>query len=149
MFNLNPADLALPVANRRHQPATGFEANYKKIELRANKRFANKWSLTASFLYTWIDEFGSSYFGERRRGQRPPAPIPSLFSSFASQVGFPLTAADLTRATSSRSGTSSSTAPGSRPGACASRPSSRSSRAIPAGRVFNATAASGAPAARA
>ncbi len=93
MLNLNPANLALPIANLVHNPP-GFEADYKNIELTANKRFSNKWSLTGSFLYTWVDEYGSSYFNSGLGGTGS-ARLPSLFSGFAAQVGFPVTAADL------------------------------------------------------
>jgi len=61
MMNLNPANLALPVVNYVYNPP-GFEANYKSIELGVNKRFSNKWSVVGSFLLTWTDEYGSSYF---------------------------------------------------------------------------------------
>ena len=58
-----------------------------------NKRFSNKWSAVGSFLYTWTEEYGSSYFGSGAghiRGTNP-----SLFSSFAAVVGYPITDADL------------------------------------------------------
>ena len=93
MMNLNPTNLALPVANFVSNPE-GFEANYKNIEVALNKRFSNRWSATASFLYTWVEEYGSSYNGSGAAGSTTGS-SPSLFSSFASQTGFPFTDADL------------------------------------------------------
>jgi hypothetical protein len=87
-FNLNPANLALPVDNFVTNPA-GFEADYKSIEISATKRFTKKWNLVSSYLLTWVDEFGTSYFaaGAGSNGGSNA----SLFSSFASTVGHPIT----------------------------------------------------------
>ena len=92
MMNLSAAALAAPIANFVTNPE-GFEADYKNIEVALNKRFSNQWS-AASFLYTWVSEYGSSYNGSGAAGSTAGA-NPSLFSSFASQVGFPYTDADL------------------------------------------------------
>jgi hypothetical protein len=141
MNNLNPANLALPVANFVNNPP-GFEANYKNIEVSANKRYSHKWSLTASFLYTWVDEYGSSYNGSGSAGSTTGA-NPSLFSSFASQVGFPITAADLD--TRNEFTVWNFKAFGSFEPAWGLRftPVIKIQQGYPAGRVFNATSTSG------
>ncbi len=147
MSNLNPANLALPISNIVTNPP-GFEADYKNIELTANKRFSNKWSLTASFLYTWVYEFGSSYFGSGAAGTATDANnLPSLFGSFTQggQVGFPLTAADLD--THNEFTVWNAKFYGTWEPAWGVRftPVFKIQQGYPAGRVFNATAASGAP----
>jgi hypothetical protein len=40
----------------------GYEGTYRTIELAANKRQANRWSLTASLSYTWTEEYSRTYF---------------------------------------------------------------------------------------
>jgi hypothetical protein len=41
----------------------GFEATYKTTEVSLQKRHADRWSLVASFSYTWTQEFARSYYG--------------------------------------------------------------------------------------
>ena len=43
----------------------GYEGTYKTIELSARKRFAQRWSMNASFSYTWTHEFGNNYANNR------------------------------------------------------------------------------------
>jgi hypothetical protein len=43
----------------------GYEGTYKTIELAANKRYSNRWSLNASFSHTWTHEFGNNYANNR------------------------------------------------------------------------------------
>ncbi len=43
----------------------GYEGTYKTLEFSANKRYTNRWSMNASFSYTWTDEFGNLYFNNR------------------------------------------------------------------------------------
>jgi hypothetical protein len=43
----------------------GYEGDYNTIEVSANKRFSNRWSMTASFSQTWTHEFHNTYFGNR------------------------------------------------------------------------------------
>jgi hypothetical protein len=43
----------------------GYEGDYNTIELAANKRFSNRWSMNASFSHTWTHEFHNTYFGNR------------------------------------------------------------------------------------
>lgn len=43
----------------------GYEGTYKTLEFAANKRYSNRWSMNASFSYTWTNEFNNSYFSNR------------------------------------------------------------------------------------
>jgi len=141
MMNLSPAALSAPVVNFVTNPE-GFEADYKNIEVALNRRFSNKWSAVGSFLYTWTEEYGSSYFGSG--AGHIGGTNPSLFSSFAAVVGYPITDADLdslnefTTWTFKLHGTYE-------PGwSLRFTPIFRAQQGYPVGRVFNATSTSGA-----
>jgi hypothetical protein len=41
----------------------GYEGDYKTFEISSNKRYSNRWSMNASFSYTWTEEYGRTYFG--------------------------------------------------------------------------------------
>jgi len=142
MKNLDPANLALPVVNYVYNPP-GFEGNYKSIELGVNKRFSHKWSMVGSFLLTWTDEYGSSYFSTGAAGLG--GTNPTLFSGFAAQTGFPITAADLD--TRNKFTTWTTKAFGTyEPGwGVRLTPVFKMQQGYPYGRVFNASASSGAP----
>jgi hypothetical protein len=43
----------------------GYEGNYKTLEFSANKRYGNRWSMVASYSYTWTEEYGNLYFNNR------------------------------------------------------------------------------------
>ncbi len=43
----------------------GYEGTYKTFEISANKRFSQRWSMVASYWYTWTREFGNNYFNNR------------------------------------------------------------------------------------
>jgi Carboxypeptidase regulatory-like domain len=43
----------------------GYEGTYKTLEFSANKRYGNRWSMVASYSYTWTNEFGNNYFNNR------------------------------------------------------------------------------------
>ncbi len=43
----------------------GYEGTYKTLEFSANKRYGQRWSLVASYSYTWTEEFGNLYFNNR------------------------------------------------------------------------------------
>jgi hypothetical protein len=43
----------------------GYEGTYKTLEFSANKHYANRYSLTASYSYVWTHEFGNNYFNNR------------------------------------------------------------------------------------
>jgi hypothetical protein len=40
----------------------GYEGNYKTLEFSANKRYSSRWSMNASYSYTWTEEFSRTYF---------------------------------------------------------------------------------------
>ena len=42
----------------------GYEGTYKTLEFSANKRYSSRWSMVASYSYTWTTEYGRSYFGQ-------------------------------------------------------------------------------------
>jgi hypothetical protein len=142
MMNLSPAALAAGISNVVMN-VDGFEADYKSIELAATKRFTNKWSLVGSFLYTWTDEFGSSYNGHGAAGAGAGL-NPSLFSSFAAQVGAPVSPNDDIRSefTLWNFKMHGTWEPGWN---VRLTPVLRIQQGHPYGRVFNATSGSGAP----
>ncbi len=43
----------------------GYEGDYKTLEFSANKRYGNRWSMVASYSYTWTEEYGNLYFNNR------------------------------------------------------------------------------------
>jgi hypothetical protein len=43
----------------------GYEGDYNTLEISANKRYSNRWSMNASFSHTWTHEFHNTYFGNR------------------------------------------------------------------------------------
>ena len=63
-FNLDPTALALPSNNVTHN-VPGYEGTYKTFEVSANKRHTNRWSMVASYSYTWTNEAGNNYFNNR------------------------------------------------------------------------------------
>jgi hypothetical protein len=64
-WNLNPANLALPVVNFLHN--TPGKDDFYNIEFSANKRMSNKWSLNASYAYRWNRDNSTAYFGNTLR----------------------------------------------------------------------------------
>jgi hypothetical protein len=66
----------------------GYEGTYKTFELSANKRYSQRWSTTASFSYTWTEEFGNLYFNNR---------FGTAISNFALFGSFPSTPNEQTR----------------------------------------------------
>jgi hypothetical protein len=62
LFNL---DNTARGTSNRVQNIPDYEGTYKTFELSANKRYGNRWSMNASFSYTWTNEFGNTYFGNR------------------------------------------------------------------------------------
>jgi hypothetical protein len=42
----------------------GYEGNYKTIEFAANKRYSRRWSMNASYSYTWTEEYSRTYFSQ-------------------------------------------------------------------------------------
>jgi hypothetical protein len=42
-----------------------YEGTYKTLEFSANKRYGNRWSMVASYSYTWTQEYGNNSFNNR------------------------------------------------------------------------------------
>jgi hypothetical protein len=61
-FNLN--NTSLP-SNNVTQNVDDYEGTFRTLEFAANKRYSNRWSLNASFSYTWTEQFGNLYFNNR------------------------------------------------------------------------------------
>jgi hypothetical protein len=61
----------------------GYEGTYKTIEFAANKRYSGRWSLNASYSYTWTQEYGNLYFNNRFGTALPGATF-AFFGSFPS-----------------------------------------------------------------
>jgi hypothetical protein len=78
VFNLD--DTTRGVSNLT-QNIPGYEGTYRTIEFAANKRHANRWSMNASFSYTWTEEYGNLYFNNRF-GTAVPTGAFALFGSF-------------------------------------------------------------------
>ncbi len=64
-WNLNPANLALPVVNFLHN--TPGKDDFYNLELSANRRLNRGWSLNASYSYRWNRDNANSYFGQNLR----------------------------------------------------------------------------------
>ena len=64
-FNLNPANLAMPVVNILHN--TPGKDDFYKFELSASRRQSGKWSLVGSFAYRWNRDNANGYFGQNLR----------------------------------------------------------------------------------
>jgi len=64
-WNLNPANLSLPVVNFLHN--TSGRDDFYNIEFTANRRMANGWSLNASYAYRWNYDNDTGYFGNNLR----------------------------------------------------------------------------------
>ena len=79
-FNLNPTNLALPSDNLV-STIDGYEGTYKTFEISTNKRYGNRWSLNASYSFTWTEEYGNIYFNQRF-GTAVPGGSFSHFGSF-------------------------------------------------------------------
>jgi hypothetical protein len=63
------------------QNIDGYEGTYKTLEIAANKRYTGRWSLNASFSYTWSNEYGNNYFNNRT-GTAVPTGGWAFFGSF-------------------------------------------------------------------
>ena len=61
-FNLS--DTTTP-ANNTTRNIDGYEGTFKTVELSANKRYSNRWSMNASFSHTWTQQYGNLYFNNR------------------------------------------------------------------------------------
>jgi len=70
-WNLNPANLALPVVNFLHN--TPGQDDFYNLELSANRRMSHGWSLNASYAYRWNRDNSTGYFGNTLRGRQDVA----------------------------------------------------------------------------
>jgi hypothetical protein len=70
-FNLNPANLALPVVNFLHN--TPGKDDFYNVELTATRRLNHGWSLNASYAYRWNKDNATGYFGNTLRGRQDVA----------------------------------------------------------------------------
>ena len=70
-WNLNPANLALPIVNLLHN--TPGKDDFYNVELSATKRMSNKWSLNASYAYRWNRDNATAYFGNTLRARQDVA----------------------------------------------------------------------------
>jgi hypothetical protein len=62
LFNIdNPARVSSNIVRN----VEGYEGDYKTLEFSGNKRYGQRWSMTASYSYTWTHEFHNTYFGNR------------------------------------------------------------------------------------
>jgi hypothetical protein len=64
-YNLNPANLALPVVNILHN--TPGKDDFYTLELSASRRAVGKWSLAGSYAYRWNRDNANAYFGQNLR----------------------------------------------------------------------------------
>jgi hypothetical protein len=64
-FNLNPANLALPVVNFLHN--TPGKDDFYNLEFTANRRMSGGWSLNGSYAYRWNRDNANAYFGNTLR----------------------------------------------------------------------------------
>ena len=61
-FNL--ADTSAP-SNNVTTNIDGYEGTFKTIEFAANKRYSNRWSMNASYSYTWTAQYNNLHFNNR------------------------------------------------------------------------------------
>ncbi|MDP2321532.1 MAG: TonB-dependent receptor [Acidobacteriota bacterium] len=61
-FNLD--NTTLP-SNNVTRNIDGYEGSFKTLEFSANKRYSNRWSMNASYSYTWTQQYGNLYFNNR------------------------------------------------------------------------------------
>ncbi|HXG86770.1 MAG TPA: TonB-dependent receptor [Vicinamibacterales bacterium] len=77
-FNLSNTGLG---SRQVTQNVDGYKGTYKTFELSTNKRYTQRWSLNASFSYSWSEEFGNIYFNNRF-GTAVPGGAFSFFGSY-------------------------------------------------------------------
>ena len=96
-WNLNPANLALPVVNFLHN--TPGKDDFYNVEFSATKRMSNQWSLNASFAYRWNRDNSTGYFGNTLRGRQDVANPNDAINTDNGQFVFGLWSARSTAAT--------------------------------------------------
>jgi len=70
-------------ANNVSRNIEGYEGDFKTLEFSANKRYSNRWSMNASFSYTWTHQFANILFNNRF------SPLVQNFSFFGSYPSNP------------------------------------------------------------
>jgi len=65
-FNLSPAYAALAPSNVQTN-VPDSDSDFYTFEVTGTKRFSHRWSLLATFAYTWVREFENAYFGNTVR----------------------------------------------------------------------------------
>ena len=70
-YNLDPVNRALSVVNFLHN--TPGKDDFYNLELTANRRMSNGWSLNASYSYRWNYDNATGYFGNTLRGRQDVA----------------------------------------------------------------------------
>ncbi|MEZ5293587.1 MAG: TonB-dependent receptor [Vicinamibacterales bacterium] len=85
-FNLNPANLSLPVRN----VATNLPGNgqYQTVEFAANKRQSGRWSLSAAFAKRWNKDQSTAYFGQNLRSLTTPSTKNDLINTDGGRYNF-------------------------------------------------------------
>ncbi len=85
-FNLNPANLALPVVNT----LTNLDGNgeYHTVEFSANKRQTGRYSLAASFSKRWNRDHATAYFGQNLRAVATPSTPSDLINTDGGRYNF-------------------------------------------------------------
>ncbi|MBP7778445.1 MAG: TonB-dependent receptor [Acidobacteria bacterium] len=78
-FNLNPANLALPVRNLT--TALPGKGEYHTLEVQATKRQAGRWSLSAAFAKRWNKDHETGYFGQNLRSITTPSTANDLINT--------------------------------------------------------------------
>ncbi len=85
-FNLNPANLALPVLNlTTNLPGKG---EYHTVEFQATKRQAGRWSLSAAFAKRWNKDHETAYFGQNLRSITTPSTMNDLINTTDGRFDF-------------------------------------------------------------
>ena len=84
LFNLDDTSRA---PNNVVHNVDGYEGTYKTLEISANKRYTNRWSMSASFSHVWTEEWNNQYFNNRFASLVQNA---SLFGPYSTNPNEPL-----------------------------------------------------------
>ncbi|MGD9905041.1 MAG: TonB-dependent receptor [Vicinamibacterales bacterium] len=85
-FNLDPANLALPVRNlTTNLPGKG---QYHTLEVQATKRQSGRWSLSAAFAKRWNRDHDTAYFGQNLRSVTTPSTMNDFINTDGGQFHF-------------------------------------------------------------
>ncbi|MGE0816051.1 MAG: TonB-dependent receptor [Vicinamibacterales bacterium] len=127
-FNLNPANLGLPVQNlTTNLPGKG---QYDTIEVSAAKRQTGRWSLAAAFSKRWNKDHDTGYFGQNLRALTTPSTMNDLINTTDGRYEFTMWTAKINGSYDA-------------PGGVRITPALRFQQGQPYGRTFLAGAANG------